>query len=470
YDPLKELTVSICDALKSKQNFKFDRSNGTIKVVAASALTAREEYKQIRKLALYTCSIFSKQTIHDLPVDQREIFRDLGDSVDKAVRIFKQKYGKIASKQGYCRSLEAKALCIKLGGVVDHNYLKSEASKDFKAFIKANHLHHKMPATGYQMQEDPSLEIEGYGIVQWRDIFRQVNPLRIDHVSQDGTLLFTTDCEKKLTDDYSFISGKIAKYNPQNDQYLRPFDTQPLSENFSIELYTSLDDPGGMKPRLLLGDHSYLILTNPQGERYSTGKLMRSYLGIRDVFAPFSMKKACIDVPDRYVYLPKENRNVTKTVFYVPEDKFQKVLDAITEAKQDPEFSFSILKGNCSSFAASLLSHAGIDARCQMNWYEFLFRAITPAFIQNGWNGFMSSIPLGLKYVVETVAHAFAYLVGLIPGLLVWAWSHFGGCNGLCSDISLFDVLFPWRQKMDHPFAMKRWQDSKPAINDLTGE
>ncbi len=41
YDPLKELTVSICDALKSKQNFKFDRFNGTIKVVAASALTAR---------------------------------------------------------------------------------------------------------------------------------------------------------------------------------------------------------------------------------------------------------------------------------------------------------------------------------------------------------------------------------------------------------------------------------------------
>ncbi len=465
FPALPGLVGAVKKALDHNKEFALTQEQ---KVCAAKeqTLSGREAFKNIRDLASRAIELLGRNDLRLLDPSQRESLRDLVDVVYRASKAFEKKFGKTNPKRA--KDLHDTALCAKLGGKIT----KKLFTKDFITFIEANALQHKIQALGYQLSKEPALPIEGIDQpVSWSKITKtpltQTSPTDpAFSFSFEGQEIFRTDNQFKLHSDYTYIDGKIAKYNPMTFSEIRAYDHEKaVPGQFKIELWTAIKDVKAERPVLTIGDHAYLVLVNDEGSRIGVGQYgMVEETKFTDIFTVFGKKKGGVETPDRYLLMPKDSHSFQKTEFIVNKESFDKVMGKIQEHKTDENFSASLLCGNCSSMVEELLESIEIKINTKIHCLELFWRKFAPlSFVTavdkmvDAWSNW---VPKALTYL------PIFYVPIVFYGILAKALS-LKNFNNEPSDISLFDVFFfPWKVTIDHPFAVRRWQEEHPDSMD----
>ncbi len=461
---LPDLVVSIKTALDHKNFFTLN-SEGC--ATEQKDLPATAVYENIYTLTSSTLDLLKSKNLRQIDLSEKESLRDLVDAAYLASKIFNEQFGK--EKPELSIKLHNTALCAKLGGRINESAL----TKDFIDFIEANALQHKIQALGYQLGTKPALPIEGENRpVLWSKIVK--SPL-IQNSPKDpsfsfsfkGKEIFRTDAKFKLHSDYTYIDGKIAKYNPMTSPEVRAYDHEKaVSGVFKIELWTAIKDVTGKRPVVTIGDHAYLVLVDETGARVGVGQYgMAEDPHFTDLFSIFGKKKGGLETPDRYLLMPKDSHSFQKTEFIVNKESFDVVMNKIKEHKVDETFSASLLCGNCSSTAEDLLESIKIQVNPKIHCLELFWRKLAPLFLITAVDKMLDTWP---KSAIKALSYLpIFYIPIVLYGLLTKALS-LKNFNNEPSDISLFDVFFfPWKVTIDHPFAIRSWQEQHSNSIDV---
>lgn len=459
---LTNIVATVRNALERHTYFTFASENNEVRV-HPQAMKAEEAFQNIRKLASYTTDILSRKTLRQISYDERETLRDLVDCVYKCSKVYAKQFGKEAPE--HAKDLHAIALSAKLGGKLAPSLIASEHYKEYTDFIQANALQHKVQALGHQFPLIPSLPLEDIDEpVRWLELKKK--PLKQTSPSDpafsfeyQGREVFRTDAKLKLHPDYTYIDGKIAKYNPIETPEVRAYDHERGSGQYRIELWTAIHDRKGERPVITLGDHAHMVLVDAEGNRYGFGQYgMADDFNLEHVLSAFGRKKGGIETPDRYLLLPKDSHSFMKTEFVVDKTVFNRVMDRVKAQKQDPHFSVSLLCGNCSTNVQKILESIGIKVSNKMHVVELIWRKCAPLSFIRALDSIVGLAPVFLKRALCFFPpfYLFTIFYGLVTRLL--SMKNF---NDEPSDISLPDVfLRPWKATIDHPFAVRRWQEN----------
>lgn len=468
---LAPLIVTVRRSLDHYSYFTFTTASRIPQVVEKS-MNAEEAFVNIRKLNSFTIDLLRSKNLRQISFEERETVRGLVDCVYRCSKAFTKQFSKTCPDKA--RILQIEALNAKLGGRICGTLLGHAAYKDFVSFIQANALQHKVQALGQQLDLIPSLPIEGFDRpVSWTQITKQalVQSKPSDPVFAfyyQGRELFRTDSKLKLHTDYTYIDGKIAKYNPIDSPEVRAYDKEPAAPGrYKIELWTAIDDPTGQRPVIALGDHAYLVLVDEEGNRFGVGQYgMADEFDWNHVFSAFGRKKGGIETPDRYLLLAKDSHSFQKTDIMIDKAAFERIMTRIQKKKTDPNFSVSLLCGNCSTSVESLLSIVEVKVNNKVTVIELFFRKFAPltliAFVDRITAALPSLVKKGLFFL--PIFHIPMIMYGLFTRAL--SLKNF---NNEPSDISLWNVFFrPWKVTIDHPFAIRRWQQAHAQTINLT--
>ena len=260
-------------------------------------------------------------------------------------------------------------LSAKLGGKISPDKLLDPQNKEFVNFVNANHLQNKMQALGHECWVVPTLGIEGFGnYVMWSSLFKKeiIGPAgkAVGYAFYyQGKEVFQTDLKLKLKSDYCYLNGEISKYMPMNSSEIRHYDTQRGDGRYKIEVWTALHDVEGKRPVITIGDHSHLVLIDDKGKRFGVGQYgMAEDLDCQHALSACGRKKGGIEMPDRYLMMPKNSHNFKKVEITVSKEDFDVLMNQIKEDRVNPSLSVSLIKGNCTSYVRGLLQRIGIRA------------------------------------------------------------------------------------------------------------
>lgn len=415
----------------------------------------------INHLVSFAREKLQSKTLRQLSLEDRESLRDLVDVTYRACKVFAKTFSKSATAS--IQQLQLEALQLKLGGRVSKELLSAEDYRDFRRFIEINNLQHKMQALGHQMTFIPSLSFEGLdGSVDWTKLRCERVPATTDRgvikkFYLEDRLLFETDEDLKLTDNFTYLDGKISAYNSWTDPKLRAYDHEaPCPGRFKVELWTSLGDASGKSPAMCLGDHSFLVLVSETGERIGVGKLGFGFLGLSEGY---------IESPDRYLLLPKNNYSFKKTEILINKAQFVSLLSSIEEAKKRP-ISFAILNDNCTSFASQLLSKINLKVDSQMHLLEVFIRKVLPKTMVDYLLSSLKKIPISIRKVLCFLP--VVYIPSCLSGIF-FRFFRFKLWVNNPKELNVFDIIFrPWNVVVNHPFAIRKWQTNHPDLINLT--
>ena len=463
---LPDLIASIKGALDHENFFTV---NPDASVTREENLSAQDAYTKIDSLASSILDLLKSKDLRQIDLSEKESLRDLVDVAYRTSKVFKKQFGK--AEPTLSTELHKTVLCAKLGGRIN----KSSLTKDFIDFIEVNALQHKIQALGYQLGEEPALPIEGIDkSVLWSEITKDLlvqdppNKAPAFSFSFEGKELFRSDATFKLHSDYTYIDGKIAKYNPIASTEARAYDYEKAAPGlFKIELWTAIKDVAGERPVVTIGDHAYLVLVDERGARVGVGQYgMAEDFHFTDLFSIFGKKKGGVETPDRYLLMPKDSHSFQKTEFTLNKDSFDTVLNKIKDHKADENFSASLLCGNCSSMVEDLLGSINIKINPKIHCLELFWRKFAPLSFITAVDKMLGTWPSSATQILSYLPLFYIPIVlyGLATKLL--SWNKF---NDEPSDISLFDVFFfPWKVTIDHPFAIRRWQKANSNFIDVT--
>lgn len=489
--PFQEVTMSsnisaivnsVKQSLHDKMFFEFSQYGRYVEI-KEKIMDRNETFTHLVKLSQYTIDILKTTDIRSLPSkEKKEEIRDLVDVVYRCSKIFEQKFGKIDGSQAHY--LYLLAFRAKLGGRVSEDALRDPQHKDFETFMHVNFLYQKMQALGYQMGTLPSLMIEGFHEpVLWsslrKDLIDPSNPDSGFSFSYNGKEVFRTNANFELDEDYSYIDGKIAKYNPLMSKEIRYYDKEAANPGvFKVELWTTVIDHNGERPTVTLGDHTYLVLVDDQGRRLGVGQY--GIAGERNCaqdLSPMGRRLGGIETPDRYLLLPKDQFNSKKTEFVVSKADFEILLQEVKDLKAGSHHVISLLQNNCTSFAQKILARIGINIETKFHVLELLFRRHAPLLVCSFFDKIFAKVPQGIKNALYYLP--FIYLPTLFAACVIRLKSlrnyradnthnsvfEFFFKPWKCpSDIYLLDIIFrPWRLTADHPFAVRIWQNKNPS-------
>lgn len=459
---LSSITSTVRNALEHHSYFSFRVENGAVSVVP-KAMKAEEAFQNIDRLASYTTNILSRKSLRQISYEEREALRDLVDCVYRCSKVYAKQFGKEAA--GHAKALQAQALCAKLGGKIAPSLLANEHFKEYVDFIQANALQHKVQALGHQFSLLPSLPVEGFEEpVQWYELrkkcLQQNSPSDPAFAFEyQGKEVFRTDSKLKLHPDFTYIDGKIAKYNPIETPEVRAYDHEPASGQYRIELWTAIHDTKGERPVITIGDHAHMVLVDAEGNRYGFGQYgMADEFNIEHALSAFGRKKGGVETPDRYLLLPKDSHSFMKTEFAIDQKQFKSIMNMVKVQKKDPSFSVSLLCGNCSTSVQEMLESVGIKVNNKIHVVELFWRKYAPLFLIKAFDSVFEPAPKFLKKALCFFPpfYLFTIFYGLFTRLL--SMKNF---NDEPSDISLKDIfLRPWTATIDHPFAVRRWQEN----------
>ena len=449
---ISKLVSDVQSALHQKKFVSCEFSEATIDSVEIKTMNAADFHLQATKLCSYTNDLLKTKNLRQLNLKEREQIRDLVDVTYKASRVFSKEYGEQFPKEA--KNLSRACLIAKLGGIVDPNKLPSAAFKEFTDFICANHLHHQIQSLGHQLPSEPSIFVEGFsGPIKWKNIAKTKLPDGLVAYSAIGKELFRTNEKGVLTQDYSYMDGKIVKYNPLTSPEVRHYDTEPATGNCRVEFWSAMRDTKGITP-VIFGDHNMLVLVDEQGKRYATGQFgLTRKVNWQDYLSPFSKKRGAIETPDRYLLLAKDSHSFMKTDIPLTKEQFNHLMGEVKKQKKDDDFRVSLLKGNCSSNAVGLLKQVGVQIDNRLHVMDLLYRQITPASLVGLFDRIGSYIPSIAKKGLFFLP--FVYVPTIMLSILM-------KLLGAGDDVSIVRTIFcPWTLTIDHPFAARAWQQKQ---------
>lgn len=442
--------TNVSNFLDRETFFSASISDGRLIVSADKQSTPLTVFDSIFRLSEYAKSDLQSKNLSQLTSSEKMSYRHLVDVIWRSSKCFSKRFGGVAKE--LARDLSDCALQLKLGARVSILLLNRPEYSVLKEFILANHLHHKMEAVGYQMGAIPSIEVDGIeGPIDWTKITcRSEASIGKDFKAfyLDDRLLFKTDNNLVLVEDYSFLNGKIALYNPWNDEHLRPYDKEASTGKCKIELWTALVDKKGRHPPLAAGDHSFLVLVSEQGQRFGVGKLGLGVLGYNQGY---------IECPDRYLLLPSDSHSFQKTEFPISKQGFNDLIASIEKDKRS-NVAFDMFNENCTSFVAGVLSRAGIQVEYKLHLLEIFIRQLLPqSFVDRALTK-LKKLPRVLQKALFFLPFIYLPIVAVGLGICLLKWKAFSSNR---NELNLLDVFFrPWAVQADHPFALRQWQSS----------
>ncbi|MBM3208543.1 MAG: hypothetical protein FJZ57_08120 [Chlamydiae bacterium] len=446
------LVDAVQTALNQKKFVACEFSGADVASVEIKSMNAVDFHLQAAKLCTFTNDLLKTKNLRQLNLKEKEQIRDLVDVTYKASRVFSKLYGKEFSKEA--SELSQAGLVAKLGGKIDSKKLPSHKFKEFTDFIYANHLHHQIQSLGHQLPSDPSISVEGfYGPIKWEHVSKKKITDGLVAYYAMGKELFRTNEKGVLTEDYTYMDGKIAKYNPLTSREVRHYDTEPATGKCRVEFWSAMRDPKGVTP-VIFGDHNMLVLVDEKGKRYATGQFgLTRKVGWQDYLSPFSKKPGSIETPDRYLLLAKDSHSFMKTDIPLTKEQFNHLKSEVEKQKRDDNFQVSLLKGNCSSNAIGLLKQVGIKIDNRLHVMDLLYRRIAPTFLVSFFDRIGSFIPSWVKKISFFMP---------IPYLPTVALSILMKLLGAGDDVSIVRTIFcPWTLTIDHPFAARAWQQKQ---------
>ena len=377
---------------------------------------------------------------------------------------------KAHNPQAYER-LMAKVLCAKIGGKFDYQMLLDPKYADYKAFLLANHLQHKMQALGDEVYVFPSVTV-GDDTALWEfmtkeprmDVAGKVIGYNFSYFGKD---LFQTDTSYKLAKDYCYLNRKISKYNPITSPEVLPYDVQEADGKFRLEIWTVVN-----KVSVLRGAHACAVLVNDKGERFGVGRM-----GIADdvncghLLTAFGKKRGVIETPDRFLFLSKEQFRFEKTEILIDEKMYTLIMDKVKGDKVDMEHVTSVLRNNCVSYVQEIMQMAGVNTNTEVHVLLAPFlRHISPEM----WEKFHRSTGAMPTWIRRGLYALFVFPVIYVPsvalGLIVKIFS-LHNFNGLKPDLTLTDWLFkPWKLSIHHPLILEKWQKAHPRTITIKQE
>jgi hypothetical protein len=484
---INAIVSSIKHSLNEKMFFEFSQCGHNV-TIKKKMLRPTEAFTHLESLSRYTLNILQTTDIRSLPsIEKKDEIRDLVDVVYRCAKVFERQFGQICKDEAHCLYLQS--LSAKLGGRISADVLKDPKYKEFYSFIHANFLHHKMQTLGHQMGLLPSLMIEGYHeSIFWASLHKElIDPLNPDSgyvFTYGGKEVFRTDKKFVLDANYSYLDGKIVKYNPLTSNEVRYYDHEAPSPGvFKFELWTAITDVEGEHPTIALGDHSYFVLVDDQGNRLGAGQFgMTGEMNCIEMLSPLGRKPGGIETPDRYLFLPKDNYSFKKTEFILPKADFETIFQEVKNIKADSHHVVSLLHNNCTSFAQKLLARVGVKIESKIHILELLLRKVVPASVCSFFKNVFAKVPQGIKKALYFLP--FIYVPTLVAAFVIRSFSlrNYRSDNTYnsvfefffkpwvsSSDTSLINIIFrPWRLTADHPFAVRMWQNEHASqINHL---
>ncbi|MCH9612541.1 MAG: hypothetical protein S4CHLAM102_10320 [Chlamydiia bacterium] len=360
--------------------------------------------------------------------------------------------------------LSAAAICQRLGGQISKETYGS--FEEFRSFIKVNLFHHQAFALGTVFMEkdgEPcvpiAVEVPGSAIprtrdVKWSELDCEVcadGGLKVLH---DGALVFETDRDGMLTDDYSLSQWGIRAYGSDKREVMRPQFRQPdLAGRCYIEPTVYLGRGSG--PSQLQRTHAAFRLVDETGATYLVGKYgMWGGEGIRS--------------PDPVLLSPKDRYEVLETRLELTSEEFAAVLDKVNKDRCDPNIDSNAMTANCTSYLVELLDtccpgklgEGNLRQKCQAASLEclalFFFNSKTIRSFAKVWD----QLTFHNKYVSWGlfIATVLPYAIHLIFTLTVYAATAILSIvDKKCAlpDLHIWDIIFrPWKVTYDSPYQL----------------
>ncbi len=378
------------------------------------------------------------------------------------------------------KELKFKLLSAKCGGLVPWTVFRDNA--DFRKFIEVNFLQNMLTASHMQLimdengqpcipignvsKEDGRVEVVADQPatlnIAWNRLEKTETPTGYNF-SVDGVTLFKTSADYELDYyAYSFNHLGVIPYYVKDAQVLN-FDQRDPREwqnKYVLELWTAMVDKSGFQIQPCVGDHSYLILRDGQnGKIYSVGQfgVKRDYRWY-DYLTPLSRKSSGLESPDRYVYMPKGTYNLQMVETELDKEQFEGILARCEANKGDKDYSFSLLKKNCTSWAVQLVNEElGIKLDPSLQSLSFVIRQILPTSWQKLFYAFLDRTFGQLPSWLQHACYFFPVVYALYLPLALLAKSISTGNKGGISDLPWLDIIFrPWNTFVDHPASLRQ--------------
>lgn len=293
-------------------------------------------------------------------------------------------------------------------------------------------------------------------------------------VRYKNILLFKTNKEKKLLDEYSILMYGIVKYHSIFSAEIRPIKRincdKLLGKRF-LDIKINYDV---VKPSHLFRTHAYMELIDENGYVFSVGQDIFDHIKSLPKYRFFQSGKgsSILNSPDVASFNINKQRKVASVRIPITKKEYSRIIAQVESDKYNHQRVASLQKGNCVSYCCRILSlcldYEVIPDRFSL---EMILKEYMPDSIDKGFEWIRKRSPNRKKWFMKAIFFfPPIYFLSCLLGLIVY----FGGIRGYKNhkDFSLFSFLFtPWKVRSDVPKDMievlKKYVDENNEIDRI---
>jgi hypothetical protein len=313
-----------------------------------------------------------------------------------------------------------------------------EKNPGFQEFAERTHLERYLLQYHHRLEVDPvthELSIRAKGqLTPWAKVFNEIQQWPKSQAKPQQPWLYGVDGVQN-EDMYQWTELKPYKReDPAKWHYQYIFE------------FCACRNPATIKN----GNHSWMRLKTPSGDVYSIGLYRPEKANWTDnLNLPLRVKPGFLMQPDVSEFWPYE-------VFSIPvaiaEKDFLAMKRALEEDKKNDDMVFQLFNNNCTLYCKKIASIGGID----LPTLERVIEVITPPYLQDRVNGFLSCFPAWVRKVCDVV-QAFFINMGQICFGASLRDAHLNPKQRMRAALhirSFWDIFNPEKSKLNHPITL----------------
>ena len=268
-------------------------------------------------------------------------------------------------------------------------------------------------------------------------------------------LLFKTGRSKRLTREYSTLWYGITQYDRRRASIFRPYKhADPSFHGGGHLLQIVVTWEKAEKFSYLAKTHVSLEVKDDKGEVRSVGQDIYDHIRVipRRGFFRAANRASIIKTPDDASYYPKHFREIKRVSIPITKKEHDKIIYLVESDKYNHESAASLLKGNCVSYARSILKRVlGYEVLADISAHELLLREFLPRQLEPS----LEKIFIKIRALPFLLRRALYFAPPLYPilasiGLLSFISSYYGHNNHKEYPLYTY-IFFPWRIRCDIP-------------------
>lgn len=332
-------------------------------------------------------------------------------------------------------------LAIKLGGHLDVKTLRLKRIAEYRKFLEVNHFHHKLMHLRLALPDKIAVPVELFSLrwVEWDKLNRVAGDNKIEFKFM-GRVVFATDLNLKLLNDYTLTFKGIKKYNPYFTKTFIPYDKRDAKSwdlKYILEVWT------GKK------DRAFMVLKDSSGFVRCVGE--RVCTNPKNGCQKISGKNAYLVTPDSAVFMPELSNHYSCVTFAITKKMHDKMIRIVEEMKNDRNRETIYYHRNSTSLIIEILNEVvGIDLSQAVHCTHLLLKDAAPKF---GYRYFLKPVISLLNKLPKFVSRTLYFTPFFyIPSLFIAVYYNATlSKNDLVHkrNLSAKNILFfPWRASL----------------------